>query len=362
MKPRHALHPALGALLLASSLSCSQKEAPSGSGTAEPSVPIVEVAMPSDETLAIEITAPGSFVAYEEATISTETLGTVAELRVREGDRVRQGAILLLLDPTKAKLAVKQSEAALAQAEANFEKARSELERKLLLLSDRTISQGTFDTFKAQHDAAVAAVDGAESSLAMARQRLEDMTITAPFGGVIRAKRRSVGEYVKSGDPLLELIQIDPLKLRFEVPEKHAARLALGQAVTTAVSALPGESFEGDIMTIFPTLDVHSRTIRVEARVPNRDHRLKPGFYASVQVPLARVPGSLLIPRSALVRREGIEQVFVVREDRAESVVVQVGAETGERVSVLSGLSPTDRVIVSGAEGLRPGDRVRIGS
>ncbi len=108
-----------------------------------------------------------------------------------------RGDLLLLLDPTKAKLAVKQAEAALAQAQANFEKAKSELERKQLLLSDRTISQGTFDTFKAQHDAAVAAVDGAESTLALARQRLEDMTITAPFAGVIQAKNESVGEYVR---------------------------------------------------------------------------------------------------------------------------------------------------------------------
>ena len=96
--------------------------------------------------------------------------------------------------------------------------------------------------------------------MALARERLEDMTITAPFAGIIQAKDTSVGEYVRPGDRLLELIQIDPLKLRFEVPEKHAARLAVGQAVTTAVSALPGETFEGNVTTVFPTLDVHSRT------------------------------------------------------------------------------------------------------
>jgi membrane fusion protein (multidrug efflux system) len=360
MTSRRTLHTTLSVLLLAGSLSCSGRPAPSESKSAEPSVPVVQVATPADETLAIAITAPGSFVAYEEATISTETPGTVAEIRVREGDRVQQGATLLVLDPTKARLAVKQAEAALAQAQANFEKARSELERKQLLLSDRTISQGTFDTFKAQHDAAVAAVDGAQSSLALARQSLEDMTITAPFAGVIQAKETSVGEYVRPGDRLLEVIQIDPLKLRFEVPEKHAARLAVGQAVTTAVSALPGETFEGDIMTVFPTLDVHSRTIRVEAKVPNRDHRLKPGFYASVQVPLARVPGSLVIPRSALVRREGIEQVLVVRDDHAQAVTVVVGAETADQISVVSGLSPSDRLIVTGAEGLQSGDPVRV--
>jgi RND family efflux transporter MFP subunit len=154
---------------------------------------------------------------------------------------------------------------------------------------------------------------------------------------------------------------VDPLKLQFEVPEKHAARLELGQQVRTAVSALPGETFKGKIATIFPALAVQSRTIRVEAHVPNPEFRLKPGFYASVQVPLSQVPGSMVVPRSALFRREGTENVFVLKGDRAESVVVQVGGETGEKVEILSGLSPADRVIVSGVDTLRSGDRVKVG-
>jgi len=358
MKP--ALHSTLGIVLLSGAMACSSKGPKAGSQSIEPSVPIVETTMPSDQVLALEVRAPGSFIANEDATISTEAAGTVAELRAREGDLVRRGEVLVQLQPTKARLAVRQAEAGLAQARANFEKARSELSRKQLLLDDRTIAQGTFDAFKAQHDAALAAVDGAESALALTRQRLEDMTITAPFAGVIKARSISVGEYVRPADPLLELIQIDPLKLRFEVPEKHAARLAAGQKVTTAVSALPGESFQGTVMTIFPTLDIHSRTVRVEARVSNPEHRLKPGFFASVLVPLAPMPGELVIPRSALLRREGIESVLVVRGDRAEAVTVLVGAETTGEVSIVSGLSPSDRVIVTGAEGLRSGDPVQV--
>jgi len=345
--------------LLVFGVACSEK-APRPATSAEPEVPAVKTALPRAEALSLEIAAPGSFVAYEEATISTEAAGTVAEIRAREGDRVARGGVLVQLLPTKAKLAVQQAEAALAQASANLDKARSELSRKQLLLDDRTIAQSTFDTFKAQHDAAAAAVDGAESALALARQHLADMTIVAPFDGVVEARSTSVGEYVRPADPLLELIQIHPLKLRFEVPERHAARLAVGQKVTTAVSALPGESFEGTVTTIFPALDVHSRTVRVEAQVKNPEHRLKPGFFASVRVPLAPMPGELVIPRSALSRNEGIARVFVVRGDHAESVPVQAGAETDDEVSVVSGLEPADRVIVTPTEGLKPGDAVRL--
>jgi membrane fusion protein (multidrug efflux system) len=331
-------------------------------GHREPDLPTVNVTLPSTDPLEIAITAPGSFIAFEEATISSETPGTVAEFRVKEGTRVRRGAVLVVMDKTKAELAVKQAEAALAQAQANFERAKSEIARKEILLEDRTISQGTFDTFKAQHDAAAAAVDGADSTLALVRQRLEDMTVVAPFAGVVKEKVASPGEYVGVGKALLVLIQIDPLKLQFDVPEKHAARLVVGQKVETSVTALPGLTFSGEIATIFPALAVQSRTIHVEAHVSNPKYQLKPGFYASVQVPLSQVTGSMVVPRTALFRREGTENVFVLRGDQVESVVVHVGGNTEDQVEILSGLSAGDRVIVSGVDTLRSGDRVKVGS
>jgi membrane fusion protein (multidrug efflux system) len=363
MTRRHSLKIHFVLVLLASFTACSgPARQVEENGHREPDLPTVKVTLPSTDPLDIAITAPGSFVAFEEATISTETPGTVAEFRVKEGTRVRRGAVLVVLDKTKAELTVKQAEAALAQAQANFERAKSEIARKEILLEDRTISQGTFDTFKAQHDAASAAVDGADSTLALARQRLEDMTVVAPFGGVVKEKIASPGEFVGVGKALLVLIQIDPLKLQFEVPEKHAARLAVGQKVETSVTALPGTTFSGEIATVFPALAVESRTIHVEALLPNRDYKLIPGFYASVRVPLTPVPGALVIPRSALFRREGTENVFVLKGERAERVPVRVGGVADDRVEILSGLEPNDRLIVSGVDTLRAGDRVNAES
>jgi RND family efflux transporter MFP subunit len=126
------------------------------------------------------------------------------------------------------------------------------------------------------------------------------------------------------------------------------------------VAALPGQEFAGTIQTVFPSVAVQSRTIRVDAKTPNPGYRLKPGFYATVRVPLTRLSGSLVVPRSALVRREGTENVFVVKGDRAELVRIQTGAETADRVEVVSGLAATDRVVITGAESLRSGDRVQV--
>jgi membrane fusion protein, multidrug efflux system len=345
--------------------------APGGSGAAEPAprpaaaenaVPSVTVARPAQTALEIEIEAPGTLIPQDEAGIAAQSAGPVTEVRVEEGSRVGQGDVLVRLETTKAELAVRQADAALAQARANSEKAKAELARKDTLLADRTIAQGTYETFKSQNEAAAAAVDGAETAVALARQRLKELTIISPFAGVIREKRVSIGQYVKEGETLVVLMRVDPLKLQFDVPEKYSARLAVGHEVRATVVALPGQVFTGTIVNVFPSVAVQSRTVRVEARVPNPAYRLKPGFYASVRVPIARLAGSVVVPQTALVRQEGTERVFVLKDGRADLVRVETGVETKESVEIVLGLTPADQVIVSGGGTLKPGDRVNVGS
>jgi len=337
---------------------------PAGAKEAAPAasarLPEVKVAAPTDAGLDAIVEAPGSFIPYEEAAIAAEAGGPVTFVRIEEGSRVSAGAVVVQLDEVKSELGVRQAEAMLAQARANFERSKSDLERKQSLLNDKTVPQSTFDAFKAQYDAAAAGVDAADSALALAKRRLGDMTVRAPFTGIVRDKRVSAGQYVREGDPLFVLMKVDPLKLQFELPEKYADRVRVGQQVRASVIALPGQEFSGTIQTVFPSVAVQSRTIRVEARVPNPTYRLKPGFFSTVRVPLARQPGAFVVPRSALVRREGTENVFVVRGDRAELVPVQTGVEAADRLEVVSGLSSSDRVVVSGAEALKPGDRVQV--
>ena len=336
-----------------------ETEAPAA-GRAAPAVPQVTVAAPAEASIEATYEASGSCIPFDEAEIAAEGAGPVTAVRIDEGSRVAQGQVVVALDQAKAELAVKQAEAMLVQAKANFERSKSDLTRKQTLLNDKTVAPSVYDAFKAQYDAAAAGVDAADSALQMAKRRLADMQIVAPFAGVVRDKRVSVGQYVREGDTLFVLMRVDPLKLQFDVPEKYAERLAAGQRVSATVAALPGQTFTGAILTVFPSVAVQTRTIRVEANLPNPGYRLKPGFFAMVRVPLTRLPGSLVVPRSALVRREGIESVFVVKGDRAELVRIETGAETADRVEVVSGLSTGDQVVVGGAETLKPGDRVQV--
>jgi len=326
-----------------------------GEQASAPAAALPQVAVASPEAVSLEsrVEVPGSFVPFEDAAIAAEAAGPVTMVRIEEGTRVAGGEVVVRLDATKAELGVRQAEAMLAQARANYERSKSDLGRKQTLLGDKTIPPSVFDAFKAQYDAAAAGVE-------VAKRRLADMAVTVPFGGVVRDKGVSVGQYVREGDTLFVLMRVDPLKLQFDLPEKYAGRLAAGQEIRATVVALPGREFTGTIQTVFPSVAVQSRTIRVEARVPNPGYGLKPGFSATVRVPLARLPGSLVIPRSAVVRREGTENVFVLKGDRAELAPIQTGIETADRVEVISGLGPADRVIVSGADTLRPGDRVQV--
>jgi membrane fusion protein (multidrug efflux system) len=372
MKPRLAFATALALGMLAP-IGCRGAGQPAadaaGAAGAEarpaaapPRVPEVTVARPTRDAVRSEAEAPGTFMPYDETTLSAEGAGPIVDLKVEEGTRVAKGQVLVVQDTTKAALAVQQADALLAQARANFARAKADLERKQLLLNDKTIPQNQFDSFKAQYDAAAAGVDAAETALALARQQLEDLTTEAPYGGVIREKKVSVGTYVRGGDAMLVLMRVDPLKLQFELPEKYATRLSTGLSVTANVAAFPGETFTGTIRTVFPAVAVQSRAVRVEATVPNGRYQLKPGFFATVRVPLASRAGSVAVPRSALVRREGTENVFVVRGDRAELLPVETGAETADLVEIVAGLTEADAIVVAGAETLQPGDRVKVRS
>ncbi len=329
---------------------------------APPRIAEVTVGHPTRDAVRSDLEAPGSFVPFDETTISAEGAGPVRVINADEGSRVAKGDVLIQQDTVKAELAVKQAEAALAQARANFARAKADLERKAQLLKDKTIPQNQYDSFKAASDATEAGVAAAETALAMARQQLKDLTIVAPYGGVIRERRVSLGTYARGGDALFVLMRVDPLKLQFELPEKYATRLAAGTQVSAVLAAFPGRTFTGTIRTIFPAAAVQSRSIKVEATVPNGGYQLKPGFFASVTVPLQSAGRSVAIPRAAVVRREGTENVFVVRGDTVALVRVETGAETADLLEVVAGLTEEDTIVIAGAETLAPGDRVKIRS
>lgn len=350
------------------SIGCSEKGEETGGIEEAPGAQTQIVRYPVEVTptvktdWAMKISATGSLLPYTEVAVSSEISGTISQVLVNVGDRVSKGALLAKLDDTEIALTLKQAEANLAQAEANFRSAQLELQRKEELLKEEAIAQGVYDAFKTQYDLAKAGVDAAKASLELARKRLQDTLIKSPINGLIKLKMTEEGQYINTmrSGPLFSVIQIDPIKLSFSVPEGYAAELNKGQAVQVGVDAYPGERFPGKVTTIDPHVDPLSRSIGLEALLPNPDHRLKPGFFATVELTLKAIPAAIVISDKSLIREEDKFYVFVISDQTAHQREVKLGSQQEGMVQIVSGLKEGELVVTIGKEALSEGSQVEV--
>ena len=218
--------------------------------------------------------------------------------------------------------------------------------------------QGT-GTLRAR-DEAVAAYSAANANLELARARLEKATIVAPFDGVVGLRAVSVGAYVSPGDRLVELADIDPIKVDFRVPELALSDLRPGQSIRTTVDAVPDEEFIGTVYAIDPIVDQEGRAIRMRAEIPNPDRVLLPGLFARVQIILAKREQAVLVPESAIFARGGQQYVFKVIENKATLTKVELGQRRPGDVEVVAGLSRGDVVVTAGHDKIRDNGLVEM--
>ncbi len=350
--PRRLLPTALYAALTA--LGCGG-EAEQLEDATRPVV-VVPVAVAAIEE---RIEGSGELQAKERAELASEVDGVVTELAVDEGDRVEAGALLLAVDPEKRGLAARNSRAQLADAEAALAEAGREQQRVLVLHEKGIASDALRDQRTTGLERARSMVEAARAGLGVAERALRDASVRAPFAGWIARRDVSRGEYVRPGQPLFELVALDPIEVEFSVAERDSARVHLGQRVAVKVAPYPEESFQGEVTVISPTLDPKTRTLRVQASIANADGRLRPGLFARTDLGIARREGALLIPEEAVLQRSDGEVVFVANpDDHARRVVVKTGLQRGGQVEILEGLDADDVVIVRGHAALVDGTPV----
>ena len=183
----------------------------------------------------------------------------------------------------------------------------------------------------------------------------------APFAGQIARRYVSRGEYVRPGDRLFELVATDPLKVEFHLAEADSGRLTKGTRVSLRVAPFPKEVFDARVSMISPTIDMKTRTLRVEARVENPDGRLRPGLFAMVDLGLEERLGVSMVPEEAVLQRADGPVVFRLNgSDRVERRVIRTGVYRNGRVEVLAGVAPGDRIVTKGHAALHDGEVVRI--
>lgn len=340
----------------------------------------VQVRAAEKEQLRASVDTIGTLNPYDEVTVSAELDGVLKEIRVEEGTPVSKGAILAAIDDTDYGLELRRSEAALRQAEATFENTKLEHQRKEALLKEELITKQLFDDISTRLAISGAEADRARSALLLSKQKLSKTKIYSSLSGFIKEKKVSTGDYARNGVPLFKIIQINPLKLNFTLTEKDAGRIKTGQDIIFRVDAFPGKDFSGKVTVVYPNLDDRTRTLQVQALVPNNNGVLKPGLFANVTLYTGPPKDTLLIPVTALLYEGEKVRVFVAAGGIAKEKVVKIGqkysikteagiqkpedgmqrSEVREYTEIIEGIKEGEKVITVGQQNLSDGVKVNV--
>ena len=354
--------------------------------------------------------ATGSLAANEQSDVMPETSGKIAAVTFDIGSYVKRGQTMVKIDDADLRLRVQQAQAQLDQAKATLRQneakiglrpgqkfspenvpevaaaraawdlAEANLRRYEKLIESGDISRAAYDQQKSQRDqlreqyevavhqaqqnyAAVAnaqgVVDAAQTQLALAKRSVNYSVITAPIAGYVSDRTADVGEYVSPQQKVATIVNLNPLRVRIDIPEQAIPRVHVGESVSVAVSAYPDRSFAGHLARISPSVTATSRTLTVEAEVENPSGELKPGQFATVRILLPQSAPAVLVPQRALREISGATYVFVIKNGRAEQRLVQAGQKEGDLVELVSGVAADELVATNNVDQLSDGVTVR---
>ena len=297
------------------------------------------------EDLVLTIRTTGQVRAERLLRIEAEAQGVVAEVATRPGQPVQAGQVLVRLDPRPFDLAVREADAALAEAQGRW--------RDMLIGEDTT--DMTADAVDRRRNARMRiGIDGAEARAERARLERDRATIKAPFGGTIDGVNVIPGQRVAVGTHLATLVDLGSLVVEAAVLEHDLPSLRRGAAAVITTAAARGRSYAGTAIAVLPLVDTATRAGRVLVRVGQRGGVLRPGMYADVDLETTRLPNRVIVPAQAVLERDGRPLVFRYRAGRAEWVYVALGRSNGRETEILAD-SATGRPAVT------PGDTVLVG-
>ncbi|MCP3979663.1 MAG: efflux RND transporter periplasmic adaptor subunit [bacterium] len=306
-----------------------------------------------------EIRLPATVEPTTAGVVAGEVAGRVVEIVAREGQRVAAGSALVRIDSTNVELQLRAARGRLKEARARLELAESKLGRAQHLFDGSVISQDELDDAMSESTAWLGRVDQTEAEIARFEEDLRRSEIRAPFSGVIVRKMTEVGQWVALGGAVAEMVSLDRLELRVEVPERHFVRLEHGDRTAILFESLPGLRLEGKIEAVIPRADPVARTFPVKVRFRDPEGRVGVGMLAEVALPVGESRRALLLPKDAVVR-QGLEEVVyrINEDDTVEPVSVKSGQGVGDWIVVDGPLVAGQRVVTRGNERLMPGQQV----
>ncbi|WP_437599076.1 efflux RND transporter periplasmic adaptor subunit [Sorangium sp. So ce590] len=345
------------AALAASTAGCASK-ASAESATEATAPPLrVETAAVREEPMPRTLALTGTLRGERQTDLAANAAGRVLETFVERGDEVKKGDLLARLDVRAAALTAAEAQANAALTRAQEETAKRECERYRALVENGAISRVEHDRIADQCRSAPLSVAAAAARARAAAQSVGDGQIRAPFDGRVTERFVDVGEYVRHDSRVVALVSKGALRLSFTVPEASLAAVTTGGALTFTVPAYPGRSFPGTVRWIGAAVREATRDLVAEAEVQDPDGALRPGMFASIALATGEAPGPV-VPRSAIVSKEGRAHLFAVVDRRIEERVVQIGVEKGDVVAVLRGVRAGDAIVMKPSEELQNGQAV----
>jgi membrane fusion protein (multidrug efflux system) len=310
-----------------------------GAGAGPESVAVVTAPVVQKQ-VAVEVEALGTARANEAVEITSKAANTVVAVRFEEGQLVRRGQLLIEFDGAQARADLAAAEAALAESRSAYARSKD-------LFTQQALSQAQLETIEAT-------LLANEARVAAAQARLADTLIRAPFDGRVGLRRVSVGAFVSPGTVITTLDDTSTMKVDFDVPEVFLAVLKPGLEVAANSAAYTEQAFAGEVESVDSRVDPVTRTIKVRARLPNPDGRLRPGMFLTVRVSREPLPG-LVVPEQALVPERGKTYVFALADGRISRREVVIGRRTPGEVELTTGVAAGERVVIEGTQKVRDG-------
>lgn len=306
---------------------------------------LVSVFVVGAEKLQDKLYASGTIVANEEAELKVEASGRIIYLHLPEGKTVSKGTLLLKVNDADLR-------AQLDKIRAQQKLASDAETRQRRLLQIEGASQQ-------EYDITLSNLQSLKADSAYLQAQIAKTELYAPFSGVISIRTMSNGSYITSATPVGKIIEIDPVKIDFSVPEKYSSLFKDGDMIDFVTESSP-QHFTGKIIVKDPIIDLSNRSIRYRAISRNPKRQLLPGAFVKVELALNDKSNSLFIPTEAIVPVLKGKKVFVIKEGVAEEKIVETGLRTEDNVQILSGLSIGDSVVVNGNYQLKKGAEVKV--
>lgn len=358
-----------GLVLVLTLTACGEKNA-----FVPPPPPKIEVAQPLKQTVTRYLEATGNTAAVNSTTLVARVQGFIQAIKYNDGDLVKAGDVLFVIEQKPYQLSLEQAEAGQSSAAADTKKAEADYKRQVDLAAKNIASQSTLDQATAAKDAAVAKQTQTEVDIEQAKLNLGYTEVKAPFDGIVTAREVSLGQLVGAGSPttLATIVQLDPIYVNFAVSETdvqdiRSSMRARGLTredlkkipIEVGLQSEQGYPHKGTLDYAAPSITAATGTLLVRGVLPNENRALLPGYFVRVRVPRAQEPNMLLVPDRVIGSDQSGRYVFVANKDNElEQRKVVLGQQVGDLRVIDKGLKPDDRVVISGLMSVVAGQKI----